>query len=183
MFAVALGKLSASETVGAPMAGKSTLNRIEHCPAAVTNRKESRYHRIGHDPEAIEKLLVELFLESYKKPTLQIVLEMEVTDDQVHGNQEQAFFNTYYGGGGSAPLYLFCGKHLLAAKLRSANVDPAAGALFGTATGAARTSVAAGQRLGFWFFGDSAYSREDIMAWCDVLGHRLCLWRARVIPG
>ena len=65
MKAVALGKLNASDTVGASMAGKSTLNRIEHCPEAVTNRKESRYHRIGHDPEAIEKLLVELFLESY----------------------------------------------------------------------------------------------------------------------
>ncbi len=54
--AVALGKLSASEAVGAPMAGKSTLNRIEHCPEAVTKRQESRYHRIGHNPEAIEKL-------------------------------------------------------------------------------------------------------------------------------
>ena len=129
MFAVALGKLSATDALGAPMAGKSTLNRIEHCPETVTNRKESRYHRIGHDPEAIENLFVELFLESYNKPTLQIVLDLDVTDDQVHGNQEQAFFNTYYGGVCYAPLYLFCGKHLLAAKLRPANVDPAAGAL------------------------------------------------------
>jgi hypothetical protein len=65
MFAVALGKHSASDAGGAKMAGKSTLKRIEHCPAAVTNLKESRYHRIGHDPKAIERLFVELFLEAH----------------------------------------------------------------------------------------------------------------------
>lgn len=166
MFAVALGKLSASETVGAPMAGKSTLNRIEHCPAAVTNRKESRYHRIGHDPEAIEKLLVELFLESYKKPPKQIVLDLDVTDDQVHGNQEQAFFNTYYGGVCYAPLYLFCGKHLLAAKLRSANVDPAAGALEELQR-VIKHIRCRWSKTRILVRGDSAYSREDIMAWCE----------------
>ncbi len=166
MFAVALGKLSASETVGAPMAGKSTLNRIEHCPAAVTNRKESRYHRIGHDPEAIEKLLVELFLESFNQPPKQIVLDLDVTDDQVHGNQEQGFFNTYYGGVCYAPLYIFCGKQLLVSKLRASNVDPAAGALdeLQRVIGLIRTHWPKTRIL---VRGDSAYSREEIMAWCE----------------
>lgn len=104
MFAVALGKLPATDKACAPMAGKSTLNRLEHCPAEVTNRQQSRYHRIGHDPKAIEKLFVELFLESYSKPPKEIVLDLDVTDDQVHGNQEQAFFNSYYDGVCYAPL-------------------------------------------------------------------------------
>lgn len=169
MFAVALGKLSASEAVGGPMAGKSTLNRIEHCPPQVANRKESRYHRIGHDAEAIEHLFVELFLESYNKPPLQIVLDLDVTDDQVHGNQAEAFFNKYYDGVCYAPLYIFCGKHLLTAKLRPSNVDPAAGALeeLQRVIKHIRTRWPQTRIL---VRGDSAYSREDIMAWCESQG-------------
>ena len=72
---------------------------------------------------------MKLFLESYRKPPRSIVIDLDVTDDTVHGNQEQAFFNTYYGGVCYAPLYIFCGHHLLAAKLRPSNVDPALGAL------------------------------------------------------
>lgn len=166
MFALALGKLSASASVGAPMAGKSTLNRIEHCPETVANCQESRYHRIGHDPKAIEKLFVELFLESYSKPPQQIVLDLDVTDDQVHGCQEQAFFNKYYNGVCYAPLYIFCGKHLLAAKLRPANVDPADGALeeLQRVIGLIQTQWPKTRIL---VRGDSAYSREEIMAWCE----------------
>ena len=169
MFAVALGKLSASDAVGAPMAGKSTLNRIEHCPETVTNRKESRYHRIGHAPQAIEELFVKLFIESYSKPPQQIVLDLDVTDDQVHGHQEQAFFNKYYGGVCYAPLYLFCGKHLLAAKLRPANVDPASGALeeLQRVIGLIRTRW---PKTWIVVRGDSAYSREEIMVWCESEG-------------
>lgn len=81
------------------------------------------YHRIGHDVQAIERLLVDIFLESHSTPPRQIVFDLDVTDDLLHGNQEQAFFNTYYGGYCYAPLYIFCGKHLLVAKLRPSNVD------------------------------------------------------------
>lgn len=166
MFALALGKLSASKTVGAPMAGKSTLNRIEHCPETVTNRKESRYHRIGHNPKAMEELFVELFLESYSKPPRQVVLDLDVTDDQVHGNQEQAFFNTYYGGVCYAPLYIFCGHHLLAAKLRPSNVDPADGAEdeLQRVIGLIRQRW---KQTHILVRGDSAYSRDEIMSWCE----------------
>jgi hypothetical protein len=62
---------------------------------------------------------VDIFLESYKKAPRQIILEMDVTDDQVYGSQEGAFFNTHYKGVCYAPLYIFCGHHLLVAKLRS----------------------------------------------------------------
>lgn len=118
MFALAVGKIIGDGTQQVVLAGKSTLNRIEHCPETVTNRAESRYHRIGHDAKAIEKQFVEFFLESYSKPPRAIVLDLDVTDDQVHGSQSQAFFNTYYDGVCYAPLYIFCGKHLLCAKLR-----------------------------------------------------------------
>ncbi len=129
MFAIALGKRIGLENEPATLAGKSTLNRLEHCPEDVEQGADSRYHKIGHSPEQIESLFVKIFLESYLKEPRQIVLDLDVTDDLVHGNQEQVFFNTCYGGYYYAPLYIFCGKHLLAAKLRPSNVDPAFGAL------------------------------------------------------
>ncbi len=166
MFALAIGKATGSEKEPVVLAGKSTLNRIEHCPETVESQAQSRYHRIGHDVEAIEKLLVEIFLESYASPARYIVLDLDVTDDLVHGNQEQAFFNTYYGGYCYAPLYIFCGKHLLAAKLRPSNVDPAQGAL-------EELQRVIQQIRSRWHDvhilvrGDSAYSREEIMSWCE----------------
>jgi hypothetical protein len=166
MFALAVGKIIGETDELVVLAGKSTLNRIEHCPETVEQRSDSRYHRIGHDTEAIEKLLVEIFLESYSKPPQQIVLDLDVTDDLVHGNQEQAFFNTYYGGYCYAPLYIFCGKHLLLAKLRPSNVDPASGAL-------SELQRVIKQIKEHWsdvhilVRGDSAYAREDIMSWCE----------------
>ncbi len=91
---------------------------------------------------------------------------MDVTDDQVHGNQEGAFFNPYYKGVCYAPLYIFCGHHLLVAKLRSSNVDPAAEALpeLKRIIGLIREKW---QDTHVIIRGDSAYSREDIMAWSE----------------
>ena len=128
-LAIALEKLDFINSQKTGLAGKSTINRLEYCPETIINQKSSRYHRIEPDPKAIEKAFVEIFLSSYKKPPREIVLDMDVTDDQVHGNQEGAFFNPYYHGVCYAPLYIFCGHHLLVAKLRSSNVDPASGAL------------------------------------------------------
>jgi hypothetical protein len=161
-LALVLGKISQEKS----LAGKSTLNRLEYCPISVNHQASSRYHRIEHNPKAIEQLLVELFLESYCCPPQSIVLDLDVTDDQVHGNQEQAFFNTYYGGDCYAPLYIFCGHHLLAAKLRPSNVDPAAGALeeLQRLIGLIRAQWSQTQIL---VRGDSAYAREDIMSWCE----------------
>lgn len=165
-FALALGKLSQNEPRSSLLAGKSTLNRLEYCPETVVDQAESRYHRISHEPKRIERLLVELFLESYRKPPQSIVLDLDVTDDQVHGNQEQAFFNTYYGGVCYAPLYIFCGHHLLAAKLRPSNIDPAAGALeeLQRVIGLIRERWELTHIL---LRGDSAYSRDEIMSWCE----------------
>ena len=87
MFILALGKIIGLEKELPVLAGKSTLNRIEHCPETVSSRAESRYHRIRHDAEAIENLLVEIFLESYSKAPREIVFDLDVTDDLIHGGQ------------------------------------------------------------------------------------------------
>ena len=116
---IALSKLNLINADLGVLAGKSTINRLEYCPETIIKQEESRYHRIEHQPQEIEKAFIDIFLQSYKKPPKQIVLDMDVTDDQVHGNQEGAFFNTYYKGVCYAPLYIFCGHHLLVAKLRS----------------------------------------------------------------
>jgi len=94
MFAIALGKKIGTENEPVILAGKSTLNRLEHCPEDVEQGADSRYHKIGHSPEEIESLFVNIFLESYSKEPRQIILDLDVTDDLVHGNQEQVFFNT-----------------------------------------------------------------------------------------
>ncbi len=97
-LAIALGKLNFINSTPDILAGKSTINRLEYCPETIINQKQSRYHKIEAEAKEIEKAFVEIFLASYKKPPREIILDMDVTDDQVHGNQEGAFFNPYYKG-------------------------------------------------------------------------------------
>lgn len=165
-LAIALSKLNFIDANEAVLAGKSTLNRLEYCPETILDQANSRYHRIEHQPQELEQAFVDIFLDSYRKPPRQIILDMDVTDDQVHGNQEGAFFNKYYHGVCYAPLYIFCGHHLLVAKLRSSNVDPAAGALeeLQRIIGLTRAQWSETKIL---VRGDSAYAREDIMKWCE----------------
>ncbi len=165
-LAIALKKLNFIDSNQAGLAGKSTINRLEYCPETIIEPEKSRYHKIEHNPKEIEKAFVDIFLESYKKPPKQIILEMDVTDDQVHGNQEGAFFNTYYKGVCYAPLYIFCGHHLLVAKLRSSNVVPAAGALeeLERVIKLIREKWPNTQIL---VRGDSAYAREEIFKFCE----------------
>ena len=165
-LAIALSKLNFIDANEAVLAGKSTLNRLEYCPATIIDQANSRYHRIEHQPQELEQAFVDIFLDSYPKPPRQIILDMDVTDDQVHGNQEGAFYNKYYHGVCYAPLYIFCGHHLLVAKLRSSNVDPAAGALeeLQRIIGLIRAQWSQTKIL---VRGDSAYAREDIMQWCE----------------
>ncbi len=166
-LAIALERLNFIDSTEGVLAGKSTINRLEYCPETIINQESSRYHKIEHNPKEIERAFVEIFLASYNKPPRQIVLDMDVTDDQVHGNQEGAFFNPYYKGVCYAPLYIFGGHHLLVAKLRSSNVDPAEGALpeLQRIIGLIREKW---QETHIIIRGDSAYSREDIMSWCEA---------------
>jgi len=113
-----LGRFARDEAAPAPLAGKSTLNRLEHAPADAT----ARYHKIGHEAAAIETVFVDLFLDAFgAKPPRDIILDLDATDDPIHGHQEGRFFHGYYDCYCYLPLYIFCGRHLLAAKLRRSN--------------------------------------------------------------
>jgi len=93
------------------VAGKTTLNRLE-----LATNKPTAYHKIGHDPQAIEDLFVDLFLEAHRRAPRQIILDLDATDDPLHGHQEGRFFLGYYDCYCYLPLYIFSGRHLLAAK-------------------------------------------------------------------
>src|SRR5229473_1345779 len=117
-------KTSTTTTDCATVAGKSTLNRLE-----LSCLEPTRYHKISHNPIAIKRLMVDLFLEAHERPPSEIILDLDATDDPVHGEQEGRFFHGYYDCYCYLPLYVFCGRHLLAAKLRRANMGAAANAV------------------------------------------------------
>jgi hypothetical protein len=161
VLAVLAGKLEARRGDCAPLAGKSTLNRLEH------GRSEpGRYARISADPDAIEALFVDLFLDAHAKAPAQITLDLDATDDPLHGHQEGRFFHGYYDGYCYLPLYVFCGRHLLAAKLRRANIDGAAGAMDEVAR-IVRQIRARWPRVRILLRGDSGFCREPLMLWCE----------------
>jgi hypothetical protein len=158
------GKLEARRADCAPLAGKSTLNRLE-----LSRPEPTRYHKISYDAAAIEELFVELFLNAHPAPPPQITLDLDATDDPLHGHQEERFFHGYYDTYCYLPLYVFCGRHLLAAKLRPANIDASAGSIEEVARIVA-------QIRGRWpqvrilLRADSGFARDTLMAWCENNG-------------
>ena len=146
----------------ARLAGKSTLNRLEHG----SRRAPGRYHKIGHDGAAIEGLFVDLFLEAHAKPPREIVIDLDATDDPLHGHQEGRFFHGYYDCYCYLPLYIFCGRHLLAAKLRRSNIDASAGAVEEMARIVSHIR-ARWPRVRVILRADSGFAREALMAWCE----------------
>jgi hypothetical protein len=124
VLAVLAGKLSSTRETCAPVAGKSTLNRLE-----LSREEPTRYHKIAYDEAAIEALPVTLFLEAQQRPPRQIILDLDATDDPLHGHQEGRFFHGYYDCYCYLPLYVFCGRHLLLAKLRPSDIDASAGSV------------------------------------------------------
>src|SRR5881398_739618 len=164
MMAVLAGKLAARRQDCAPVAGKSTLNRLE-----LSKLQPTRYHKISHNPAAIRELLVELFLEAHERAPRQIILDLDATDDPLHGEQEGRFFHGYYDCYCYLPLYVFCGRHLLVAKLRRADIDAAAGAVEEVARVVARIR-ARWPRTRILLRADSGFAREDLMAWCEANG-------------
>ena len=156
------GRLEARHPRCAPLAGKSTLNRLEHAPEG----EPGRYHKIGHDPGAIEDLFVDLFVEAHKSPPKRLVLDLDATDDPIHGHQEGRFFHGYYDCYCYLPLYIFCGRHLLAAKLRRSNIDASAGSIEEVERIVARIR-ARWPRVRILLRADSGFAREALMAWCE----------------
>ena len=163
VLAATMGKLTARRADCAPLAGKSTLNRLEHAPLA----EPTRYHKIGHDGALIERLFVDLFLDASKTPPEEIVLDLDATDDPLHGAQEGRFFHGYYGCYCYLPLYVFCGDHLLVAKLRRSNIDASTGAV-------EEVARLVRQIRGRWpdvrivLRADSGFAREALMGWCEA---------------
>jgi len=112
---------------GKPLAGKSTLNRLELSPVGAD--EQSRYKKIPADTKRIERLFVEFFLQAHPQPPERIVLDLDATDDPVHGEQLGRFFHGYYREYCYLPLYIFCGHELLGGWLRPSDIDASAGAL------------------------------------------------------
>ncbi|WP_420632577.1 IS1380 family transposase [Candidatus Palauibacter sp.] len=158
------GKLGGGRGNCAALAGKSTLNRLEHAPKG----EPGRYHRIGHEPAALQNLLAELFVNGWTgPPPARLVLDIDCTDDETHGRQEGRAFHGYYGHHCLLPLHIFCGAHPLAAILRPGNADPAGGV-----AGALERIVSRLRRrwpnVQLLVRADSAYAREEIMAFCEA---------------
>jgi hypothetical protein len=162
VMAVLAGKLQAERRDCAPVAGKSTLNRLELSRGTAT-----RYHKIAHDAAAIERLFVTLFLDAHKTSPREIVLDLDATDDPLHGHQEGRFFHGYYDCYCYLPLYVFCGRHLLAAKLRPANIDGAAGAMEEVARIVAQIR-ARWPTTRIILRADSGFARDALMTWCEA---------------
>ena len=163
VLAVLAGKLAARRSGWAPLAGKSTLNRLEHAPSG----GPGRYHKIGHDATAVERLFVDLFLEAHARAPKQIILDLDATDDPVHGRQEGRFFHGYYDAYCYLPLYVFCGRHLLAAKLRRSNIDASAGAVEEVARIVVQIR-SRWPRVRILLRADSGFAREGLMTWCEA---------------
>jgi len=112
-------------------------------------------------------LFVDVFLEAHRRAPGQIILDLDATDDPLHGNQEGRFFHGYYDCHCYLPLYVFCGRHLLAAKLRRSNLDASAGAVEEIARIVARIRRR-WPKTRILLRGDSGFAREALMAWCEA---------------
>ncbi len=169
MFGLAIGKLESQHARCAPLAGKSTLNRLEMALCPDLAQEQERYVKLTADAKVLEQVFLDLFFVLCDNPPRRLFIDLDVTDDPVHGQQAMAFFNRYYDSVCYAPLYIFCGGHLLAAKLRPSNVDPAAGALDELKRIIPQIRQQWPQ-VQLVVRGDSAYSRDDITSWCEARG-------------
>ena len=150
---------------GCPLAGSSTLNRLElGTPEAAAHH---RYQKIVADPEGLDRLLVDVFLESHQGTPSVLWLDLDATDDPLHGAQEGRFFHGYYKSYCYLPLYIFCGEHLLCARLRPANQDAAAGCV-DELSRIIEQLRARWPKVQIIVRGDSGFCREELMAWCET---------------
>jgi hypothetical protein len=152
---------------GKPLAGKSTLNRLELTPIGAD--KESRYKKVVCRTHDVERLFVSLFLQAHSRPPERIVLDLDATDDPIHGHQLGRFFHGYYKNYCYLPLYIFCGDHLLCARLRPADIDAAAGSVKHLKRIVAQIRQA-WPEVKVTIRADSGFCREPIMGWCETNG-------------
>ena len=163
-FAVLAGKLNpVLRTDCEALAGKSTLNRLEHTP----RRHASKYHRIDCDGARVDALLVDLFLDAHRRAPGEIVLDLDNTDIPLHGMQEGRFYHGYYEEHCYLPLYVFCGRHLLLARQRRANVAGSDGAVEEMARIIAQIRRR-WPRVRIILRADSGFCNDELMVWCEA---------------
>jgi len=152
---------------GHALAGKSTLNRLELTPSDAD--ESSRYKKIVYHPEKIESFFVDAFLDAHTKEPESIILDLDATDDPLHGHQEGRFFHGYYRCYCYLPLYVTCGDFVLAAKLRTSDRDGASGAVEEIARIVAQIR-SRWPEVKITVRGDSGFAREELMVWCESNG-------------
>jgi hypothetical protein len=161
LMRVLAGKADVEES---PLAGKSTLNRLE-----LSDGTPSRYKKITFWKSGIDELLVKVFLESHTSAPEEIVLDVDATDFPLHGQQEGRFFHGYYDCYCYLPLYIFCGEQLLCARLRQSNSDAAAGSV-AEIQRIVEQIRAAWPKVRIVLRGDSGFCRNELMSWCENQG-------------
>jgi len=156
--------LAGSADAESPLAGKSTLNRLELAGAA---GEEDRYKKVHYDADALDAVLVDIFLEAHSEPPPEIVIDLDTTDLPLHGHQEQRFFHGFYYHYCYLPLYIVCGEHLLGIRLRAANIDASAGAL-AEVERIIKQIRARWPEIKIILRADSGFCREALMSWCET---------------
>src|SRR5712672_4343145 len=154
--------LAGREELDEPLAGKSTLNRME-----LGAGTKDRYKKITFWKEAMDELLVKVFIESHESAPAEIVLDVDTTDLPLHGKQEGRFFHGYYDNYCYLPLYIFCGEHVLCARLREADHDAAFGSL-GEIQRIVTQIRTAWPEVKIILRGDSGFCRNALMMWCEA---------------
>jgi hypothetical protein len=163
-FAVLAGKLApVLRSDCEALAGKSTLNRLEHTP----RRHGAKYHKIDCDGSRVDALLVDLFLEAHERAPRAIVLDLDNTDIPLFGGQEGRFYHGHYEAYCYLPLYVFCGRQLLLARQRLANVAGSAGAVEEMARIVAQIRRS-WPRVRITLRADSGFANDALMAWCEA---------------
>ena len=167
------GVLAGREQLDKPLAGKSTLNRLE-----LGSGVSDRYKKITYWKNSADELLVQVFVEAHEQAPAEIVLDVDTTDLPLHGKQEGRFFHGYYDQYCYLPLYVFSGEHVLCARLRESNHD----ASFGSVAELARIVAqmrAAWPEVRIILRGDSGFCRDELMSWCEDNGVEFVFGMAR----
>jgi hypothetical protein len=167
------GVLAGREEVDRPLAGKSTLNRLE-----LGDGTEDRYKKITFWKQGLDELMVSVFLESQEKPAEEIVLDVDTTDLPLHGEQEGRFFHGYYDSYCYLPLYIFCGEQVLCARLRQSNSDAYAGSLREIER-IVQQIRAVWPEVKIILRADCGFCRNELMSWCEAHGVDFVLGLAR----
>lgn len=150
---------------GKALAGKSTLNRVELTPKDANCAH--RYKKVVYDEDKLKAAFVDAFIDAQKSPPKErLILDIDPTDDRIHGHQEGRFFHGYYGCHCYLPLYIFCGDDLLWSELRTSDGDATKGTLPAVKFIVERLRQK-WPEVSILLRADSDFSRDELMNWCE----------------